>query len=181
MLDEATQQFAAVPAGEITLKVYRHRRLVYSTDLPYELKIDRQRMGDPEPYCRVASAGNERLIIAGVQEATVSREHARIERLPTGIICVTNGSDKRAISLDANNSVAPGHTCQVDLPALLNFGEKVIRLEQALPMDLSSLAQPTMAPGLGNSSLMRFQDLPSSGAGTGRRAERFRPCVGIDK
>jgi hypothetical protein len=121
------------------------------------------------------------LIIAGVQEATVSREHARIERLPTGIICVTNGSDKRAISLDANNSVAPGHTCQVDLPALLNFGEKVIRLEQALPMDLSSLAQPTMAPGLGNSSLMRFQDLPSSGAGTGRRAERFRPCVGIDK
>ena len=165
MFEQTSQELDAQSTGQVTVNVYDNQRLVYSTDLSNSLGLGRQRIGEPEPYCRITADNGDRLIIASVQEATISRDHVRLELLPGGEVAIKNNSEKRAITLDTSSSVAPGESCQVGLPVLLSFGDKVVRLEQTESLDLSSLAHPTLAPGQQNVVSMPFMDLASTERG----------------
>ena len=87
MFEQTSQELDAQSTGQVTVNVYDNQRLVYSTDLSTSLGLGRQRIGEPVPYCRITADNGDRLIIASVQEATISRDHRASQHPPRAGAC----------------------------------------------------------------------------------------------
>lgn len=157
-------------AAELTLKVFEQGQpqSVFSTQVHGRLVIGRQDRGDPPPYrCVNKDDMGVFLVIAKVEETKVSRSHAAVEPLSNGKIRVE--SLKKRISVQRGTILEPGQSCEVDGWALLTFGNKTVRVEQAGGLidqsSLKGLDQPTMRPGqMVDDAPTPIGDLLSSGS-----------------
>ena len=137
-------------ATRVQLKIYQNRRLVFSTDLDAPMEVGRQRVDEPEPYQRISESSGVRLVIAKREETSISRNHARFAPQPDGKVQITNLSAHISLPLHPHELLAAGESRNIELPALLTMGDKVVRLEQAVLDDdlrVERLSQPTLAPG----------------------------------
>lgn len=139
--------------GEPLVKVYDNERLVFSTPVASGLVIGRQSQGEPPPFCRIDGRdGTTRVIVAPLQETTVSRIHARLERV-SGELRLTNESTSRPINMASGPPLPPGGQCNLPMPSLLMIGSKVLRVE--MPESATAVGEPelrtlpraTWAPG----------------------------------
>ena len=149
-----TQRDAAgmAPRAEpLLVKVYDRQRLILTSELNSPLELGRQRPDEPAPPCRRTQPGlsEARIIVARLEETTVSRSHARLEPLTGGDVRITNLSHQGPIRLEPNAVLGPGESLAVQPPCLFRLGDKTIRLETAPTEDLhlAGLAQPTLPPG----------------------------------
>src|SRR5688572_27475553 len=92
----------------MTVSVYSLRNKVFSTALTGSLEFGRQQSGEPTAYARVAGTDCDRVIIANLEEVTVSRRHLRITRLGDEKIQIQNRSDKNVVPLTAGRVLNPG-------------------------------------------------------------------------
>lgn len=137
------------PRSTVTVSVFSMRNRVFSTTLTDSLEFGRQQNGEPTAYARVAGADCDRVIIANLEEVTVSRRHLRITRLADDKLQICNRSDKNVVPLTAGRVLNPSETCVLELPVLCQVGGKTIQVQTAVvdEMPLQSLRQPTIWPG----------------------------------
>jgi signal transduction histidine kinase len=102
-----------------------------------------------------------------IQDAYVSKDHARIEEGPNGAIRVENLSQKQPILLPGGKSIIPGGQQEVTAPISLGLGDTFIDVEHTTPDDvertsLATINRPLLAQG-GSSSvcLLSLGDSPS--------------------
>jgi WD40 repeat protein len=100
------------------------RRL--QTELTGPLELGRQRSSEPEPSAETpcpllpaTSSGPARLIIAGNRESNVSRQHALLEPLPSGLVRVHNLTQVPLVH--DHGSLAPGTTADFTPPFSLDL------------------------------------------------------------
>src|ERR1700730_1461916 len=67
-----------------------------------------------------------------IQDAYVSKDHVRIEELPTGEVKVENLSAKQPVVL-AGGAIPPGGSAMLHPPLRLGVGDSTIDVEPALP------------------------------------------------
>ncbi len=154
------------------LKVYDSQHLVFSVNLQGTVELGRQSEGEEKPFFQKQQADHRRVVIARLDEDTVSRRHARVEPLSREKVRLTNLSAKLAIRLPDGNELAPSTSCELAIPASLTLGKKVVRIqppEEAAPSHLQSLADVTVPPGH-FASAPRFSALNLT-AGPGMDAE----------
>src|SRR5262249_10778869 len=88
-----------------------------------------------KPYEQRAQSGCIRLVIARLNEDSVSRRHALLEPLPNGRLKVQNVSAKLPIGLPEGGRLRMRESCELAMPTLLTFGPKTIRI-QCVPSPL---------------------------------------------
>jgi signal transduction histidine kinase len=108
--------------------------------------------------------GPKRLNIARctIQDPYVSKDHVRIEELPSGLARVQNLSQKQPIWLNASTSIAPGVTRDLAAPFRLVVGDTAIDVEPATGDTvrrefLETIAQPLRVRNVSEASQSLLQ------------------------
>ena len=117
------------------------------------LELGRQDESNGEQLYQLSTKpeGNFRLSIARIEEVSVSRRQARIESAgPNGRVRIKNISSNVPFSLGNGRAVKPGTEVAVDLPVILRFGKRTVRLEDPTAQGpggpIRSLSEPTLIP-----------------------------------
>ena len=140
------------------IRVYDRGKVVYVGEFAEPVELGRQRQADAGAYTKSVVDGRCRLVIAGQEETSVPRQHAVVTPVDGGKVRLNNLSNAIPVHLFNGDSVAPGASCDVPLPAVLTLGKRTIRVqsvaaEGAEAGTLHRLAEATMAP---------FQSKPAS-------------------
>jgi adenylate cyclase len=144
------------------LRIYEQQRLVHTAEGTGTVELGRQAVGEPGPFADVRDSGVRRVVIARLDEDTVSRKHVRIEPLADGRVRLTNLSQKLPVLLGTGAEAAPGAGVDVTLPAMLIVGRRTVRLQSAEPTPpLLALPEATLPPLVSNPS-RRTGKLPSA-------------------
>jgi adenylate cyclase len=118
-------------AGTLHLQVMDRHNEVYSGELSGSIELGRQNDGREELYReRLIDRGRWRLVIAPLDEDTISRQHALVELQESGKVRLTNRSSKVPIRLSDGTELGPnGASCVLDLPAMLAIGRRTVQLQ----------------------------------------------------
>src|ERR1700674_5007874 len=66
-----------------------------------------------------------------VQDLNVARDHARVERLPNGLVRVHNLTEKWPVFVSDNTTIPPGGSRDLGVPVRLTIGRTFIDVETA--------------------------------------------------
>jgi adenylate cyclase len=129
------------------IRIYEQQRLVHTAEGTGTVELGRQAVGEPGPFAEVRDSGVRRVVIARLDEDTVSRKHVRLEPLPDGKLKLTNLSQKLPVLLGTGSEAAPGSAIELTVPAMLVVGRRTIRLQAAEPTPpLLALPEATLPP-----------------------------------
>ena len=133
------------------LRIYENQRLVHSAEGNGAVELGRQAVGEPAPFGEVKDTSPRRMVIARLDEDTVSRKHLRLDPLPDGRVRVANLSTKLPVVVGSGMEVPPGANIEVGLPAVFTVGRRTIRVQQPTEPAAPLLALPeaTIPPLLG--------------------------------
>jgi adenylate cyclase len=151
------------PSGSTCqIRVYENQQLLHAgaVDGPCELGRQEDRWEKLFSQKRNA-AGLWRLVIARLEDHTVSRRHVRLEPLPDGRVRVTNVSSRGVVRLLDGSDLPALASCEASLPVLLTLGSKTVRVEELEDVPLHGLAEATVPPGRGASMNVSLASLAS--------------------
>jgi adenylate cyclase len=136
------------------IRIFDRQEPVFATEATGPVELGRQAEGEPAPFCSKPDGDRCRVIIARLDEDTVSRKHVLVEPLPYNLVKVTNRSGKLPIRLPNGSDLAPGASAVLPLPAALGVGRKTtIRIQEPggdgneHQSHLQSLPEATIPPG----------------------------------
>ena len=135
------------------VRVYNNRVLETFKECAAALELGRQDNRSREELYQLSSLpdGGLRISIAPSEELSISRRHARVEEITTDRVAVRNVSDSNSIGFDDGYLLRPGQQRQLDLPVVLKFGAKVVRIQRPTSEEagrvVRSLDEPTATPG----------------------------------
>ena len=143
------------------IRIYENQRPVHSETCDGPLELGRQAKGEQGPFSRCSKGPTTRLVIAPLEEQTISRRHVLLERQADGSLRVENLSNTMPIGIENEPPLEPAGIRQMQLPMVLAIGTKAIRVQeaQAEPVNLHGLAELTVPPNPQFSSLQRFPGL----------------------
>ncbi len=131
------------------LRVYDQKQLVHQTELTGAAELGRQQ-SETEPIFRCLRVdGRQRVVIAALEDQTVSRRHLLIEPQPD-CFRLTNLSEKQLIGLpDESMILKPKASRLASGDVLLTLGSKSVRLRHVNPLNqqLQRLSEATIPPG----------------------------------
>ena len=137
---------------------------------PLELGRQDESNGEPLYQLSIKPDGSCRLSIARNEEVNVSRRQVRIEwAAADGRARIKNISSNVPFNLGNGRPVKPGTEVMVELPVLLKFGKRSVRLEdpsvKGAGGPIQSLSQPTSCPAAPESKrpIVGTLDLHSTG------------------
>src|SRR4051794_40296369 len=138
-------------AGSLQLLVYDKQQKVFQDSFSGPIELGRQRDGREVLYLTRREGERARLVIARLDEDTVSRDHALIEPVAGDRVKLSNTSAKVSIRLADGSELKAGQSCELTLPTVLALGKKHVRI-QAIDQrpsgpSLRGLAEATMPPG----------------------------------
>src|SRR5262245_1587494 len=138
-------------AGSLQILVYDRQQKVYQDIFGGMVELGRQRDGREVLYSSRRDGERARLVIARLDEDTVSRDHALVESLDGGRVRLTNTSAKVSIRLADGSELKAGQSCELVLPTVIALGKKHVRIPVADTREsgppLRGLAEATMPPG----------------------------------
>ena len=130
----------------LLIRVYERQQLVFHEEFCGPLELGRQSRRDDGLYSLKLIDGQWRLVIAPVEEATVSRKHVRIEPVAEGKVRVKNLA-KVPLVLSDNCTLRPNDVNEVGLPFTLALNRRTIRiLTEADEVFLQDLGEATRPP-----------------------------------
>jgi len=121
---------------------------VYVAALTGSAEIGRQQSKDEKHPSHFQSSDGWRVVIAPLEEITVSRKHLVVKPLADGRFLLSNKSANQGVGLPSGQELVPGASTQIDFPVSLRVGNKSVRME--LEEAMESLPQATIAPGSGS-------------------------------
>lgn len=132
----------------VRLNVYVESKLVFSTEFDAKIEIGRQQNADEKAF----SQFDQRVVVAGVAESEISRKHVVVEGLQGQKIRIQNASAINSIVYGTADLIAPETTRELDLPAILMLGNRVLEFESVKspedgPTIMDSLPHRPTPPG----------------------------------
>ena len=128
---------------------------------PVELGRQDKRSGETLYDVTALPGGGSRIVVAAIDENTISRRHVRLEESGLDRIIVRNTSQNNSVNLEDGDLLRPGRHREVSLPAILRIGGMVVRVQRATSEQtnrvIRSLDEPTAAPN----SEFSFAALPA--------------------
>jgi adenylate cyclase len=151
----------------LELRIYEDQRQVFTTECEGPLELGRQSEGEEGPYAQLPTAAGRRLVIARLDESSISRQHALLEPLEAGRVRLTNLSRKLSIRLPEGGELRSGVACELNCPVRLLLGSRTISLRRLDDegMDIQGLAEATRMPGPLSGPSTRFPTLPLAATG----------------
>ena len=140
---------------------------VYVADLTGSAEVGRQQNKDELQPAHKRSGDGWRVVIAPLEDITISRKHLEIKPEADGKFLLCNKSANQIVGLPNNQELPPGATCHVSLPVGIRLGKKTLRLQ--IPDDdeaLSCLPAATLAPGSSSLLAEMHATFARSGAAT---------------
>jgi adenylate cyclase len=135
-------------AALFLLRIYDGEKLLHTADASGVVELGRQIRGEPGPFFSKMRGDVFRLVIAALEETTVSRRHVLLELLAFNQLRLANLSDRSPIFLPERKELKPGQTCELDLPSVLGVGPRTVRVEPAEENpDLHSLDEVMLPAG----------------------------------
>ncbi|HVA49932.1 MAG TPA: adenylate/guanylate cyclase domain-containing protein [Pirellulales bacterium] len=110
----------------LRLEIYRHDRLVHADEIHRPVELGRQQAPREPLFHSQPGASADRLVVAPIEERTVSRRHLLVEPLTFDRLRITNLTDKGTVQLD-DLLMEPGATRELDMPYQLNVGDYQVR------------------------------------------------------
>jgi adenylate cyclase len=138
------------------LRVYNDQLLSVIRECSPPLELGRQddRTGEGLYQLSRNADGHFRVAIAPGDDFKMSRRMAWLESRANGRVVVRNPSTSASLSVEGSSPLKPGCECEIDLPVVLNFGKKVVRIQKAIHEPTSnailSLEQPTVFAARGS-------------------------------
>src|SRR5262245_56481583 len=136
-------------AGSLQLLVYDKQQKVYQDEFAGPVELGRQRDGREVLYSTRRDGPRARLVIARLDEDTVSRDHALIE--PVGDrVKLSNTSAKVSIRLSDGSELKAGQSTELTIPTVIALGKKHVRIQKVdreSGPPLRGLAEATLPPG----------------------------------
>src|SRR5687768_17507925 len=96
----------------ITVEVFDQGRSVYRASLDGQAEFGRQNQGEDPPYNQKRKGNIWRVIIARLDETTISRQHVEVEPLADGQLRVTNRS-RNPVKVEPDQVLPPAAACDV--------------------------------------------------------------------
>ncbi len=151
-------------AGVLQVLVLDRHQEVLNRNFTGPVVLGRQNDAREDLYAaRPSGGGGWRVVIAPLDEDTVSRQHALLEPLGSGRVRVTNKSSKVPIRLADGTDLAAGESRDLELPAVLGLGRRTVQVQVAGTQrqpEVHSLLRPSLAPP-GQASLLGVSRLGS--------------------
>ncbi len=112
------------------LRVYYRGELVHTTLLCGVLELGRQRQGEAPPFAVIEGPETNRLVVAPLEETTVSRHHAML--LPEGddAVRVTNLSQVNPILFPNGRRLQTGQSAAFPLTLEMTLGALFVRIDR---------------------------------------------------
>ncbi|HEY3963584.1 MAG TPA: adenylate/guanylate cyclase domain-containing protein [Planctomycetaceae bacterium] len=131
------------------LQVFEGTRNVYGDELEGALEIGRQQPNEPAPFELLENGTIRKLIIAPLEERTVARRQLLARMRDDDRLELTNLSNVSSVALVGGESIVPGATAVVMLPARVKLGANLELLfeDPGESAGLNSLAVATLRPG----------------------------------
>jgi hypothetical protein len=114
--------------ARMEIRVYDNRELVHRATFTGSVELGRQEPEDANPYSHSRAEHGCRMVIARLEEQSISRRHARLEPLGDGRIRVSNLSSNRSIILHDGTRLVSGDNRVVVSPVVLTVGSKAVRV-----------------------------------------------------
>lgn len=118
---------------------------------PVELGRRDHRVGEELYQVSALEGGGCRIAIAPGDDLRISRRHARVEEAGPERVVVRNPSESNPVVLEDGYQLRPGCDRELDLPVVLRFGGRAVRIQRATSDPagrvIHSLEEPTAAPG----------------------------------
>lgn len=137
----------------VLVSVFHHSSFVDTVEIDLPAEVGRRRNTDPPLRGLLKLPESHRLIIADVSEATVSRQHVRLEPVSKDRIRVVNLTQNGTTVAEGVGELRGNSHQELSLPANLTLGVKRLRIEAApefSPVDdptISTLSAQTPVPG----------------------------------
>jgi adenylate cyclase len=131
------------------IRVYHEKQLVHVAELVGPAILGRQQSEGESLFSHHRAQGQERVVIATRDDRAVSRNHVQIEPQAGGGFRITNQSNNHLIVQVDGKPLATDQSRVVADNALLQLGNKTIRLRHIAPEEpaLQGLAETTIPPG----------------------------------
>lgn len=143
------------------LRVYENQNLVYADVFGDRVELGRQSKGEEAPYSKSQQGGLCRVVIAKIEEDTISRKHLLIEPLAEGRCRFSNLSKQQMVRFGDNRQLGPGASCEVSIPLMFTLGVKTVRVQalEASGLEIQGLPEATLAPGRAENMTRGFASL----------------------
>jgi adenylate cyclase len=139
----------------LEIRVYDAQVPVYLGEFVKPVELGRQGAGEEGPYSKVGRSGRYRLIVAGLEESSVSRRHVLLEPLGEGRARLTNLSTHAPLRIEGRGDLRPdSEPMELPLPFVIFLGRKAVRVQAPVGDDsglINALADATVPPGGGAS------------------------------
>lgn len=156
---------ARVPA-RLRVEIYRQDRLVHADEISRPVELGRQQTPREPLFNSQPGESADRLVVAPIEERTVSRRHLLVEPLTFDRLRITNLTTKGTVQLD-DLMMEPGATRELGLPYRLCVGNYRLQFMPALSQTVELATLPSAgAPPLAhaNSISIPAVDLAQLGA-----------------
>lgn len=139
------------------IKVFDDRQLMHTAEVQGPVELGRATDREAAPYHAKELAGVWRLVIARLDETSISRKHLHVEPRGDDRAQLKNLSSTLPVRLTDGSQLLPGGERDVPLPVVVSFGKRSVRFQVEEPEDsadapLQSLVEATRAP--------RFDEMP---------------------
>src|SRR5258708_6933079 len=114
------------------LRVYDNER-AYVCELTGPAEIGRQQTKEETQPSHIKVGEIWRVVIAPLDEVTISRRHLEVRPQADGRFLLSNKSANQVVGLPNGQDLKPGASAPVTLPVVLRVGAKTLRLQAAAP------------------------------------------------
>lgn len=133
------------------LRVFEQNRLVFAGEFHGVVELGRQSDPAEVVYCARPLQARSRVVIARLDEQSVSRRHLEVEEVTSGRVRVKNLSSLIRLTLETGEGLEPEAVTEADLPVGLMIGRKRVQIdarnEETEELAIQGLEEATLVPG----------------------------------
>jgi adenylate cyclase len=131
------------------IRVYENQQLLHTFQCEGVAELGRQAEGENGPFRQKREAGRSRLVIAHLNEPSLSRKHVLIEPVAGDRFRVTNLSSTQALHSLEGGELKHQTGRELAAPVVLTLGKKTLRIQPATlsAEGLQALAEAVPPPG----------------------------------
>ena len=134
----------------LLIRVFEQNRQVFAGEFDGVVELGRQTDPTEPVHTGRPLLDRGRVVIARLDEQTVSRRHLEVERLPSGHVRLKNLSSVNALTLHNGVEMGPNACAEMAPPAILTIGRKVVQIEgtdtQPEEVPIQGLDEATQIP-----------------------------------
>ncbi|HWB13533.1 MAG TPA: adenylate/guanylate cyclase domain-containing protein [Pirellulales bacterium] len=131
--------------AKFRLEIYRQEQLVHADEISRPVELGRQQTPSEPLFQSQAGEGVDRLVVAPLEERTVSRRHLLVEPLSFDLVRITNLTSKGTVQLE-DAPMEPGSARELGVPYQLSLGNYRVRFLPTPSTSVSPASPPPAVP-----------------------------------